>query len=520
MFYSRAVRPSAAGDGGDVGGLTILLATLLGAATLIAGKRVETRVRGYWLKKRGKLLLTEYKGLHYDRSEEHNGDHFIQVVSQWRDPVTDELYTFLSEPFGRDPSQRIRSTSISVFVDPRNFENYYMELSSSEGGGFTEESSRQTTRDLRSRLMESLDALVLGVVLFVVSFPVLLFNESYVVRMERSLQEGSKAVVDVPSDRVDPANESMLVHVTGRATTDESIADPTFGVSAHAIKLRRKVEMYQWQEASSKAPDATGSPTETTYSYSPVWSEQPIDSGGFNEPQGHRNPPMPFSSVEYVAADVKLGAFKLNPHIVAQLRGGDPVDVSPARLPDLVHARASRLESGFEIGDPASPRIGDLRVTFEQLRSPQVSIVARQTRDTFEAYRAASGGSVELVVMGIASVDTIFAGARSANSFGPRAWLLRCLGFVLMSAGLALVPSSFSTLGEVAPVVCSLMRFGRAIGCGLVALCLSLVTVAAAWIRFRPSVGIWLLASAAILASFGYCATRFGMKPRSASMSA
>ena len=149
-----------------------------------------------------------------------------------------------------------------------------------------------------------------------------------------------------------------------------------------------------------------------------------------------------------------------------------------------------------------------------------MSVVARQTQDTLEPYRTGSGGSVDLVVMGIASADTIFAGARSENSFGVRAWLLRCLGFLLMFAGLALALSPFSTLGEDAPVIRSLMRFGVAIVCGLVALCLSLVTVAAAWIRFRPSVGIWLLASAAILASLGYCATRFGKKVRAASISA
>jgi hypothetical protein len=94
--------------------------------------------------------------------------------------------------------------------------------------------------------------------------------------------------------------------------------------------------------------------------------------------------------------------------------------------------------------------------------------------------------------MGIATADTMFAGARSSNSFGPRAWLLRCLRLVLMSFGLALVLSPLATLAEVASVAGGLMQFRTAMVCGSVALCLSLMIVGVAWIRYRPAVGIWL----------------------------
>lgn len=511
LVASPAVRSAAGADtdsAGGVGSLTLLLAAFLGAATLVAGKRTETGVRRYRVKKKGKLLLTEYKGLQYDKTEEHNGNHYVQVVSEWRDPVTDELHIFLSEKFLRDPSYLIRSTSIAVYVDPANFDNYSMDLSISAEVEFVDESGEQTKPGLRSLLWESVGTVVLGVILFVLAFPILLFNESHVVRMARALEEGAKAVVDAPADRVNPTNERKLVHVTGRATTDGSIADPIFGVSANAIKLRRRVLMYQWQETSSKETDSSGNEIAATYHYDPIWSDQPIDSGAFHERRELHNPPMPFRSVEYVATDVKLGAFKLNRGMVSQLTEAEPVDVSGAKIPESVRARASRLESGFAIGNQASPRIGDMRITFQQVASPQVSIVARQAGDTFEPYQSGSGGSVELVVMGIENAATMFANSRSENSFGPRTWWLRCLGFGMMFAGLALVLRPFSDLEEGAPVIGNLMHFGLAVVCSVTGLCLSLVMVAFAWISFRPFLGISLLSGAGILASLGYWANR------------
>ena len=37
---------------------------------------------------------------------------------------------FLSRDFATDPSERIRSSTIAVFVNPNNFQDYYMDLSS------------------------------------------------------------------------------------------------------------------------------------------------------------------------------------------------------------------------------------------------------------------------------------------------------------------------------------------------------------------------------------------------------
>jgi hypothetical protein len=58
----------------------LMLTPVLGTLAFIAAKLIYIAVFNYRLKKRGKLILTEYKG---------------SGMSQWRDPATDEVHTFV-----------------------------------------------------------------------------------------------------------------------------------------------------------------------------------------------------------------------------------------------------------------------------------------------------------------------------------------------------------------------------------------------------------------------------------------
>src|SRR5687768_7217856 len=91
---------------------------------------------------------------------------------------------------------------------------------------------------------------VIGILMMIGALPMLFWNEGRAVRTAESLGEGRGAAVSVSSEKVDPAKEGKLVHTMGRAKTADTVSDPVFGVSANAIALRRKVEMYQWKETS------------------------------------------------------------------------------------------------------------------------------------------------------------------------------------------------------------------------------------------------------------------------------
>lgn len=93
--------------------LALMLTPVLGNAAFLASKIIYRAVFNHRLKTRGKLVLTEYKG---------------SGMSQWRDPVTDEVHTFVRDRSGI-PSKPLRATTIAVFVDPANPSDYYMDFS-------------------------------------------------------------------------------------------------------------------------------------------------------------------------------------------------------------------------------------------------------------------------------------------------------------------------------------------------------------------------------------------------------
>ena len=139
-----------------------------------------------------------------------------------------------------------------------------------------------TTQSWGSRLGSSIKGVLIGLALFVGGFPVLFWNEGNTVKTRKALEEGEGACVAVESvAEVNPENEGLLVHMTGRADTKDVLSDAQFGVSDTAIKLEREVEMYQWNEESheKKKKNLGGSETTTTvYTHKMVWSSQVLDS--------------------------------------------------------------------------------------------------------------------------------------------------------------------------------------------------------------------------------------------------
>lgn len=99
-----------------------------------------------------------------------------------------------------------------------------------------------------SRIKDSFKSVLVGVVLFIISFPLLFWNEGNAVRTAKSLEEGAGMVISVPAENVAPANEGKLVHLHGTTVTQGALTDDVFGVSMPALHLYRDVKMYQWVE--------------------------------------------------------------------------------------------------------------------------------------------------------------------------------------------------------------------------------------------------------------------------------
>lgn len=351
-----------------------------------------------------------------------------------------------------------------------------------------------------SRIGGAFKGILMGLVLFVVAFPLLFWNEGRAVKTHKTLQEGGKTVVTVASDNVDVANAGKLIHVTGLADTEAILTDPTFSVSAKAMKLRRIVEMYQWNETSqSKTKKKLGGGTETIteYSYNQLWSDKLISAASFKVPSGHQNPAsLPYGSTQQTADRVVLGAFTLSPSLVSKINTFEPLAVtSDTPLPAAVKDTAQVVDAGFYIGtNMASPQVGDVRVKFEMVKPLQVSVIAKQAGNTFEPYVTQASGTIELLQIGVHTADAMIQQAQESNKM--LTWLLRLVGFVFMLAGLNLVFKPLAVVADVLPIAGTIVSAGTGIISFLLATLASLITIAIAWIVYRPLLGIILLAIA------------------------
>jgi hypothetical protein len=145
----------------------------------------------------------------------------------------------------------------------------------------------------------------------------------------------------------------------------------------------------------------------------------------------------------------------------------------------------------------ASPEIGDMRVTFSIVTPHVISIVAKQRGGTFASYIAKNGKKVDLMAEGSRDAAEMFASARRGNAIFT--WILRLAGFLLMYIGLSTVLKPLSVIGDVVPFIGTIIGMGTGFVAGIVAMVCALVTIAVAWIFYRPIIGIALLAIAAFL---------------------
>ena len=362
-----------------------------------------------------------------------------------------------------------------------------------------------TTTSYGSRIMGSFKGIITGIILFIVSIPVLWMNEGRAVKTYKALKEGAGAVISVEANQIDGGNEGKLIHISGKAETADILTDPQFGVSFTGIGLEREVEMYQWRENSStETKKKVGGSEEkiTTYTYEKAWSSSAINSSTFQErvdPQTQEqriNPgAIPYEETKQKAKNVNVGAFKLTDDQISRI--GTPISYSLKEdqpLPNIPNI--ARMANGFYISKNgtsslAAPVVGDIKVTFKIIAQQDISICSVQTGESFKPYKAKNGKSIDLLSSGIKTADEMFESAQKGNVF--LTWLIRIIGFILMYAGISTILAPFAVMADVLPFLGSLVRTGTSAISFLISLPISLLIIALAWIFYRPLLGITLL---------------------------
>ncbi len=372
------------------------------------------------------------------------------------------------------------------------------------------------------KLVESIKGVLAGGLMVLLSFPILFFNEGRAVHRAQTLDEGRSAVVAADPAMIDPSHEGQLVHLSGEASTAETLTDPLGPSATGALRMRRTVEMYQWRESSETRTERRAGGGErrvTTYTYDLVWSETPIDSAQFDQPYGHVNPPMSQRSATFEATQARVGARTLTPALVSQVDNFQPLAVAPTAVSGLAQDGRSVLANGdglFVGWNAADPIVGDLRVRWETAPGGPVSVLAAQAGPTFADWHSPSGQELEQnLELGTVGADAMFGTLESANV--ALTWGLRFLGWVFMFGGLMLVFRPLVAVADRLPFAGSLVGAGTFLAALVISTPLSLLLIALGWLFYRPLLGLLLLTLAVgFAAAIGYLVVRRGRNKNAA----
>eukprot|EP00565_Helicotheca_tamesis_P008985 CAMPEP_0185723646 /NCGR_PEP_ID=MMETSP1171-20130828/416_1 /TAXON_ID=374046 /ORGANISM="Helicotheca tamensis, Strain CCMP826" /LENGTH=413 /DNA_ID=CAMNT_0028391381 /DNA_START=39 /DNA_END=1280 /DNA_ORIENTATION=+ len=358
------------------------------------------------------------------------------------------------------------------------------------------------------RIGNSFKGILIGILLFFGSGAFLFWNEGRSAKRYASLKQGSKVSIAVKNDKVLSVNDGKLVVVSGYATTDETLRDAMFGVEkTNALQLRRDAEMYQWvEDKDTRTEKKAGGKTvtKTTYSYDKEWSSVAIDSGEFHRSSGHQNPgEILYESNKWTAADAKIGAFDLPSSEVERIYDWERFPVVPTTNTSKLPSHAQVWNGGFYIGkDPFYPQIGDIKLTYSVVLPTDITLVAQQRGNTFFPFTTKNGGTIDLLKTGILTKEEMFQAAKDENKLAT--WILRLVGIIVMYFGVSLVLDPLVVFSDVLPFWGDIVQIGVNIISGIVALVVSFVVIAIAWIFYRPifAIGLLILSGGLIVLAF------------------
>lgn len=382
-----------------------------------------------------------------------------------------------------------------------------------------------------TRVKNSCMGIGVGFALFIGATVLLWWNEGRAVHTADMLDEAQKAcvVMENPSKK-DKSLDGELVCGSAMATTEDSLVDKDFGIGANAISLKRTVEYYQWEEYKHEETEDKmgGKEVKTiTYTYDTKWVSSPVNSKDFHDPD-YRGLNVVLANVEdgdQWAENVTFGAYSLNESLIHSMTDYEPLvldDLSDDLLRQMdkntkeayerfygaVKRDSLSTDSGYNyvhvnenvlyLGvNPAAPKVGDVRITFEKVLPAKVTVVSVVDGDSFKPFKAKNGEHFQKLVMGKKGIDEIFEGEKTTNTI--LTWIIRLVGTLLVIAGLKGIFGIIETLLKVVPFLSNIVGWGVGFVCTIVGVVWSLIVIAIAWVFYRPVLGIALLVIAGLL---------------------
>lgn len=137
--------------------------------------------------------------------------------------------------------------------------------------------------------------------------------------------------------------------------------------------------------------------------------------------------------------------------------------------------------------------MGDIRITFTYVAPTTISVIAQQAGEAFQPYQTKSGDALQMLSMGTVSAQQMFKEAHDANNM--LTWILRGVGWLLMTIGIGSLFSPLTTFASVLPFMGDILGFGVGLFAMVTGFGISAIIIALAWIAYRPLVAVGLLAA-------------------------
>jgi len=350
-------------------------------------------------------------------------------------------------------------------------------------------------------MKRSLGGVVFGIALMLAMLVLLFTNEGRAVKTARGLAQGSGTLVMASPQQVNPAQEGQLVYLAGQTSTPLALVDAQTGVQAPALRLARKVQMYQWVQSSSSKKELAVGGTETTttqYDYALQWQEQQHDSARFQQPEGHANPAMALASETFSAQGVQLGNWSIDAAVLDKLSASHIHAAPQADLATLQTTLGKALpvtlvdDALVVSSNPQQPSLGDYRISYQLAPVQPISVIGRQAGHGIAPWQSDSGTELLLVTAGVVPAAQMLDRAVSANH--TMTWIWRVLGTVLMIVAFSSILGPLSVAASVLPLLGRVLAMGTGLIATGLGLGLSVLTIGVAWLVYRPLLSLAIIA--------------------------
>ncbi|XP_034107814.1 transmembrane protein 43 homolog [Drosophila albomicans] len=347
---------------------------------------------------------------------------------------------------------------------------------------------------------------VFGLILFTAGGSVLYWNEGRAVHTMLALDEAYADVYSMQftEEEQDQNFENRIVHLSGPIICGEPLTEPDYNIQLMAVKLKRRVQMYQWVEekvehnfGESVGAGSSLESDSTTYYYTREWRDKIVDSRNFNNRHGHTNPTsFPIESAVQVADAVYIGKYELGAQVKHKFNSFNELtsDIRPDDSSIKLH-----LGLYYHTNDVFNPEIGDLRIlfTYAGMEGEMYSIVGRLQGNKVEPYLTTRGVPVLLVYPGEISALEVFRLEYRAQVL--HTWWWRFIGWVLIFFGVTCNSKLLRVILLRVPLLIALAPDSHfpVTGNFIIAFSLALTIAAVAWILHRPVIGACLFLAGA-----------------------